>query len=136
MEVESLGEDANYAFALGLVVDGRQTEITIDKKLVDGGKATGLDGLDGVPLESQSSRVHAGQVLFPSRPAHLVATVQRGSIKLTCDGTRLVSWKGDPKRFVRYLRWHIPDPKALFLATTSPVKFHKMTLTPLTPTSP
>ena len=74
--------------------------------------------------------------MFPSRPAHFVLIVRHGSINLTCDGTNVVSWKGDPKRFIRYLRWRIPDPKALFLATTSPVKFHKMTLTPLTEVSP
>ncbi len=137
LEVEPLGKDADYVFALGPVISGRQTEIVIDRKLADGGRGTGLDGLDGVPLDIlRASRVHSGQLLSPSQPTHFVLTVRRGSINLACDGTNVVSWKGDPKRFIRYLRWHIPDSKALFLATTSPVKFHKMTLTPLTAASP
>jgi len=135
MEVERVGQAGPYAFALGFVVDGRLTEITIDKEIDPIGKCTGLDGLDGVPLDL-SPNVHRGQLLFPSRAARLSLTVRRGSINLTCDGSRVVAWSGDPKRLIGFFRWHIPDPKLLFLASSSSILFRKMTLTPLTAAGP
>jgi eukaryotic-like serine/threonine-protein kinase len=135
MEVELIDKDGDYGFALGLVIGGRQTEITIDKKVERHGKCTGLDGFDGVPVHAGPS-VHRGQLLFPSRSTRLSVTVRRNSINLTCDGSIVVDWSGDPKRLIRIRQWHIPDPKALFLASSSSILFHEMTLTPLTAASP
>ena len=136
MEVERVGERGDYAFALGLVVDGRQTEITIDKEIGRQMRnGPGFHGLDGIPIDLNPN-AHRGQLLFPSRPARFSLTVRRGSIKLTCDGSTVVDWSGDPRRLIRSIGWQIPDRKSLFLASSSSVLFREMTLTPLPAESP
>jgi serine/threonine protein kinase len=130
MEVEKITDHAGYGFALGLVVDGRQTEIAFDKHEGRSEKLTGLDGLDGEPLDF-SERAHRGELLVPGRPARLSVTVGLRSINLTCDGSIVVNWRGDPKRLVPFARWHIPDRRSLFLASGSSIVFRKLTLTPL-----
>ncbi len=134
LEVERVGPDPGYGFALGLLVDGRQTELAVDHKNDKGEKLTGLDGVDGVPIQF-SLKVHRGALLVPSRPARFALTVRRDAIDLTCDGSRVLDWKGDPTRLIPLLRWKVPDPRLLFLATASAVRFRKITLTPLTTAS-
>jgi hypothetical protein len=131
VEVERIGKDGDYGFAFGFLVDGRQAEICIDKNVYDAGKRAGLNGLDGVPL-SLSSDSHEGQLLLQNRPVHFSLTVHRRSIKLTCEGSTIVDWRGDPRRLIRFVHWHVPDHRSLFLCSGSLLRFRKMVLTPLT----
>ena len=135
IEVERAGREATYGFGIGCVAGGRQVEISIDQVIDKIGKCTGLQGLDGAPFEYIPT-FHRGQLLFPNQPARLSLTVRRNSIKLTCDGSDVLDWKGDPTRFVPYHRWRIPNRNTLFLTLGSVVKFHAITLTPLTAASP
>ncbi len=130
LEVERVGRDSDYGFALVILVDGRQVEISIDKKDPKGEKSTGLSGLDGLSVFS-SLRVHRGTLLAPSRPSRFVVTVRRDAIDVTCDGTPVMDWKGDPKRFIPLVGWRVRDPDKIFLATSSAVTFHEITMTPL-----
>ena len=96
---------------------------------------TGFQGLDGADFKHIPG-IHSGQLLFANRPVRLSLTVRPDSIELTCDGSSVLQWKGDPKRFIPYSRWRIPDRDKLFLCSGTAVKFHEMTLTPLTDASP
>ena len=136
LEVEQVpGKEADYVFAMGLLVGGRQVEIGVDHFVHDIGKCTGFAGLDGAPFH-RIPTFHRGQLLFPGRRVRLSVTVGRNSINLTCDGASVLEWNGDPTRFIPYSRWKIPDSDKLFLCSGSTVKFHQMTLTPLEPTIP
>ena len=109
---------ASYAFALGFVVDGRQTEIVIDQVVEPNGKCTGLHGLDGVPL-TLSPKSHRGQLLFPSRPVRALADRpapfdQPDLRRLQRAWTGTVTRSGSSARF----RWPL-DPKLLFLGFES-----------------
>ncbi len=130
LEVERVGKDSEYAFGLGILVDGRQTEISIDRKDAKHEKYTGLNGYDGLPV-FLSMKVHRGALLAPSRPSRFVVTVRRDSLEVTCDGVPVMDWKGDPRRLIPVMGWGVRDKDKIFLATSSAVKFHKITLTPL-----
>jgi serine/threonine protein kinase/WD40 repeat protein len=135
-EVEQLaGKESDYKFAIGLVVAGRQVEIGVDHLVDDIGKCTGFAGLDGAPFQANPN-FHRGQLLSPGHRVRLSVTVGRDSINLTCDGSNVLDWNGDPKRFIPYKRWNIPDSDKLFLCSGSAVKFHEITLTPLPQASP
>ncbi len=130
MDVERVGKDTNYGFSLGILVDGRQTEIAVDKKDEKGEKFSGLEGYDGLAVFS-SLKVHRGALLVPGRSSHFAVTVRRGAIDVTCDGTRVMDWKGETKRLIPYQRWAVRDTDKIFLGSDSEVKFQKITLTPL-----
>jgi hypothetical protein len=130
LDVERVGKDSEYAVGLGLLVDGRQTEIAIDRKNSKGEKFSGLSGDHGLAVFSILNR-HRGALLTPSRPSQMVVTVHRDAIEMTCDGTPIVNWKGDPKTLIPFVGWNIRDPDKLFLATSSEVKFNKIVMTPL-----
>ncbi len=136
LEVEQVaGKEADYKFAIGLVVGGRQVEIGVDHLVDDIGRCTGFAGLDGAPFHANPN-FHRGQLLSPGRRVRLSVTVGRNSINLACDGSNVLDWNGDPKRFIPYSRWKIPDSDKLFLCSGSAVKFHEITLTPLAQASP
>ncbi len=135
IEVELVGKENDYGFALGFVVGGRQTEITIDKKVDSNNRYTGLNGLDGAPVD-RNDKAHRGQLLLTARVVRFSLTVRGSSINLTCNGSSVVDWSGDPRRLIRLLLWHIPDRKSLFLCSGSSIRFRKMILTPLTAASP
>jgi hypothetical protein len=60
-----------------------------------------------------------------------VVTVRRDSIEVTCDGTSVLSWNGDSRRLIPSVGWNVRDKDKIFLATSSAIEFHKITLTPL-----
>jgi len=121
-------------------VDGRRTEIAIDKLLArdarqarsleTNGRYSGLDGYNGIPVP-YGPQPHHGQLLFPSRPVQLSVTVRPTSIHMTCDGTTVVDWTGDPKRLIPHVHWNAIGSKSLFLSSSTSVRIHEMTLTPL-----
>jgi hypothetical protein len=85
---------------------------------------------------SLSPRAHHGQLLAPSRPARLSLTVRRGSLKMTCDESVVVDWRGDPRRLIRSLSSHLPDSNEFFLGSSNTFLIREMTLTPLMTASP
>ena len=145
MGVEFVGQGASATMGLGFAVSGRPTEILIDrtlspngrmhKSLEPDGRFTALNGYNGVPAPF-GPNPHHGQLLLPSRPVRLSLTVRSTSIRLTCDGSSVVEWDGDPKRLIRNLGWRTSDPKAMFLATTGSFLIREITLTPLPAGSP
>ena len=129
MEVERVGKDTSYGFSLGFLVDGRPAEILIDS-VGPSGKRTGIPWLDGVPLSFRTD-LFEGQLLIPKRSSRFTLAVHRGSIELTCDANRVVSWSGDSKRIIRYRGSNVPDPVSIYLGTNSSVKFSNVFLTPV-----
>jgi hypothetical protein len=127
MEIERQGTPPGTNVTIGFLVGGRQTALIMDRTQAN---MTSLDGVDGVP-SVHAARIHTGRLLFPSRPAKLSLTVRRERINLSCDGTEVFDWSGDPRRLIRSLYWGIPDPKKPFLITFSPILIRKMILTPL-----
>jgi len=140
MKVELVGKEPDQPLGLGLVVGGRHTEIVIDKllaadgrqarSLVKNGRYSGVDDVDGVPVPF-GLNAHHGQLLFPSRPVQLAVTVRPDSIRLTCDGTSVVDWNGDPKGLIPQEHWNWIDSNSLFLSSYGSIRIHEMTLTPL-----
>jgi eukaryotic-like serine/threonine-protein kinase len=116
MEVERVGQGNQRAFGLFFVVGDRQTYIIFDKPLQKDGPCSGLDGLDGIPV-ALAPKTHRGQVIPASRRVRLSLSVGRNSIKMSCDGSSVVDWTGDPKRLIRSLTWRVPDSKELLLGT-------------------
>jgi serine/threonine protein kinase/WD40 repeat protein len=144
MKVELVGKESDRPIGLGLLVDGRRTVIAIDKVLVrDGrqakgletnGRYSGLNDVDGVPLPF-GPHPHHGQLLFPSRPVKLSVIVGPTSIRMTCDGSSVVDWKGDARSLIPHAQGKSFGTGYPFLYSNTSVVIHQMTLTPLDPAS-
>jgi serine/threonine protein kinase/WD40 repeat protein len=143
MTVELTGKESDNPLKVGLSVAGRHTEISIDtihgesgrrtQSLVPKERYTGLNGCEGRPNPFGQQPYH-GQLLFRSRPVRLSATVTPGSIRITCDGSLVVDWTGDPKSLIPYHGWRQFPGNSVFLHSYSAIRIHEMTLTPLVPT--
>ncbi len=136
MEIErqATKSDSSHIVVIGLVIGGHQTALYIDRAVEGTENVTGLDGVDGVPI-TKAGRIHNGQLLYPSRPAHLSVTVQGQRITLSCDGKDVFDWNDDPRRLIRALGWHGREKK-LFLNASTSILVPRMTLTPLPAASP
>jgi WD40 repeat protein len=144
MKVELVGKESSQPLAVGLIVGGRKTVIGIDKVAPEGRgdrsvqpntRYTGIGDYDGVSLPFGPHR-HHGQLMFPSRPVQLSVTVRPESIRLTCDGSWVFDWNGDPRGLIPHVQWRRFGSKSLFLSTNSAVLIHEMTLIPLAAARP
>jgi hypothetical protein len=146
MKVELVGKQSEQPLGIGLIVGGRQTEIGIDwtpprygraedRSVEPNGRYTGVNGYEGVPLPYGRNR-HKGQLLFPSRPVQLSVTVGADFIRLTCDGSWLFDWNGDPRGLIRDAHWNGVGSQSLFLSSNSSILVHEMILTPLAAAAP
>jgi eukaryotic-like serine/threonine-protein kinase len=135
MDVERVGKGESTTLGLYFPVGDRQAHIAIDRLIEKDLRCTGLVGYNGLPV-SHAPKAHRGQLLVTSQRARLSLTVRLDSIKLICDGSVVMDWKGDPKRLIRSLTWHLPDSNELFLGTGCSYLIREMTLNPSTAENP
>lgn len=123
----------NDSFFLGLLVDGRQTMLALDRF---GGASSGLHLLDGEPTE-RNATIKQGRVFVDERPKDLVCTVHPSSVRVTCDDRLLVDWHGDARRLSLDQRLSVPDTLGLALGDwNTQFLISKFELRPLPPEPP
>jgi hypothetical protein len=102
---------ANH-FGIGLIVGGRQTQLSIDG--YDG--VTGLLLLDGrTSKENEGS--YRGRVLPIDKTVQLEIRVRPTSVVLLADGKTIIEWSGNPARLSMSERYAMPRCDWLFLSS-------------------
>ena len=99
-------------FAIGIPVGEQQVLVTFDAQ---GGTVSGLESLDGKRI-NENDAAYRGRLLFPDKEVMIKCTVQKDSIRCTCDDVKVVDWKGDLRKLSVPPDFAVPDRKALFLA--------------------
>lgn len=101
--------------------------ITLDKV----GTASGLELLDGRPVESNES-FRRGAVFTNRKPAAVKCSVRKGRVTVTVEGRAVVDWSGDFKRLSSAASWAPSNPRAMHLGTfDSEYVFTSISVTPV-----
>jgi predicted Zn finger-like uncharacterized protein len=101
------------AFAIGIPVGDRQVLVALD---THDGSVSGLELLDGKQANDNEA-AYRGRLLFPDREVTIQCAVRNDRITCTCDGVKIVDWKGDLHKLSLPPDFTVLDKKALFLAT-------------------
>ncbi len=104
--------DIHDCLAIGLVTGS--TQVTV---ILNGWSGT-TSGLQLVDLKMvPANETKFGPVLVPDEPNQIVCTVIPGQIEVTCNGKRVVNWKGDFNRLLAGPDWEPPNKRQLYLGT-------------------
>lgn len=77
-------------------------------------RASALENVDGANVAANPTRVE-GDVFVRGRPAEIVCTVLRESVRVTVDGKPWIVWEGNPEQLSLGDYWQTPRAEALFL---------------------
>lgn len=95
--------------------------------------ASALENIDERNVDRNATR-RTGPLLVRDRPATIICTVCPDGVTVTCDGRRIIDWRGAPSRLGLSDYWRTPHAERLFLgAYDCRYRFHRVTLTPLAP---
>lgn len=98
---------------LGIVVDGRQTMVSIDGGQ---GESTGLGLIDSKPA-NENDTTHTGVLLSPGKKTEVQCRVEPGQVKLTVDGKDVFEWKGDATLLSLPEEYAMPHSDWLFISS-------------------
>lgn len=94
----TVGSDSlNLVFTVG----DQRTMVVLDGY---DGQTSGLDMLDGRRANENETTRH-GRFFQQQRPHVIVCTVTPSSVQVTCDGTTVIQWSGDPSRLTLRPEW-------------------------------
>ena len=114
-------------FVIGLVVDGKQCMLMLDWRAE---KISGISNVDGMQANANET-TRRGKLLDFGKSSTIVINVRKDRIHATCDGREIVNWQGDSSRLSLIDYWRIPNPQALFVASTRSVfRISKLELGP------
>jgi serine protease Do len=103
------GDSLNLMFTIG----GHRTMVVLDG-FTD--HSSGLNLLDGLRA-NENETTRRGAIFQQQRPYVFVCTVTPSSVQVTCDGTTIVQWSGDPSRLSLREEWvNLPPTTGLGLA--------------------
>lgn len=118
----------------GLILGQRSGE---NRFLVLTGYANGdppssaIENVNGQNVDTGPTTVRR-KLFQKGRPAQVVCTVRRDSIKVVVDGVELIDWEGDPAALGLSDYWSTPTDNALFIgAYDSSYRITRVGLTPL-----
>ena len=80
------------------------------------GTVSGLEFLDGKQVNDNAA-AYRGRLLFPDREVTVRITVRKDQVLCTCDGVKVVDWRGNLGKLSLPPEFKVPDTKAPFLAT-------------------
>jgi len=114
-------------FVVGLVVDGKQCMLQLDWRA---SKISGISNIDGMQANANETTREGKQLSF-GKPTTIVINVRKTQIHVTCGGREIVNWQGDSSRISLIDYWKVPNPQALFVASTRSVfRISKLELAP------
>lgn len=122
-------ETGNQIFVLGLIAGGKTFTVLLDGW---GGGISGIDMIDGRHGDSNGS-THRGFCFRNGMPTRIECTVKAGQISVSCDGQRLINWRGDCSVLSSVEGWRVPGGQSLFVGAWKPSRFRidELTLLPL-----
>lgn len=121
------------SLSIGLLVDGRQTSVALDRF---DGSSSGLQRIDGENTD-RNGTARPGRLFSDGRPAEVVCTVHPNSVRATCEDRLLVDWHGAAKRLSLEPHLTMPDGFGLPIsAWNSQYRISKFELRPLPPEPP
>lgn len=100
---------------LGVVVDGKQTMVTID---AGDGQVLGLNQLDDKPA-AENEAAKMGSQLPVGKKVEIECLVESGHIAVQIDGKPTWDWKGDASRLSVGSDYTVPQTEWLFLSATN-----------------
>jgi serine/threonine protein kinase len=123
-------ECANHADSLniGVVVGPSQAELCIDGwwKTI-----SGMGLIDGKNVDANVTRTD-GCFLSEGRPNTIVCAVGERRVQMTCNGTSLVDWQGDPGNLSLASKWSFRNRRRLFIGSfVSSFRISRLELEPL-----
>ncbi len=130
-EIELTAERAMGKDALSILLptSGNGIEVCLDGYK---GQYSGLARVDGVGYNENETR-YAGPLFTNGEPANVRCRVQKDGISVSCNGTKIIDWRGDYSRCGRHKECAGVDPRYLVLGSWSSVfRISKFELTPLT----
>jgi hypothetical protein len=113
---------------LGLVIEKVQFDVAIDGWA---GTISGIGSIDG-KMANGNETSRKGQVLKIDAPNTILCAVRRGSVSITVNGDRIVSWKAEPGRLSMNNFWTRPTTGTIAMGAWIPYSVTKLELTPIT----
>jgi hypothetical protein len=110
---------------IGLTWGGSQCNIISDGWA---GDITGLELLDGKSA-NMNETTFKGQLFPASKVCEVVCSIRKDHMTYTVDGTKVIEWKGNPKRLTVWAGFQVNRKDVLFLgANPGSYRFRKITL--------
>ena len=113
MKVERI--EGTEQLGLGVVVDGKQTMVSID---AGDEQVLGLNQLDGKPAAENESAKKGAQ-LPVGKKVDIECRVEPGQITVQIDGKPALEWKGEATRLSVGSDYSVPQTEWLFLSATN-----------------
>ena len=97
------------------------------------GIVSGLALLDGVHLNNFRNETRfIGGVIPMDQETTILCAVRREGVHVTCNGSRIIDWRGDPGRLSLPDPWSVLDKQSLFLGLHDGItRFERIDLIPL-----
>ena len=125
---------AEDSFLVGLSVGGRPCLLVIDGYRENGEPKTALESIDGARAHEQkfAGMVHKGRLLRDGVESSVSIRVVGGTVDVTCNDEKVLSWSGDSSRLSIHPTFGLPKDRGLFVGSWS-AAYHisKATLQPL-----
>jgi hypothetical protein len=122
------------SFLVGLSVGGRPCLLVIDGYRENGEPKTALESIDGARAHEQkfAGTIHKGRLLPDGVESSVSIRVVGGTVDVTCNDEKVLSWSGDPNRLSIHPTFGLPKDRGLFVGSWS-AAYHisKATLQPL-----
>ncbi len=121
------------SLSIGLLVDGHQTAIALDRF---DGTQSGMQRIDGENTD-RNCTIKQGRVFSDEQPKEVICVVHPNSVRVTGGDRVLVDWHGDAQRLS--LEPHLNTPDAICLlvnAWNTEYRISKYELRPLPPEPP
>lgn len=128
-------QSGSYPVGLGLVQQGRQTVVQVDR-WPGAGYASGLHYADG-EFNKGNAAIADSDLQTEGQDVPMRVTVRKGRITATCAGRLILDWSGDPGELGLYPAQRVPKKDVLFLgAYMSRFRFSELRLTPISRIGP
>ncbi|MGH7135996.1 MAG: SUMF1/EgtB/PvdO family nonheme iron enzyme, partial [Pirellulales bacterium] len=119
-------------FDLWLPIGGRQVDLGIDH--YGNPHLSGLEFVDGKQYRDNGT-AHQGTVFASGAANKLLFEVRLGSISVTCNGSKVIEWRGDSDRLS--LPWQFAGYSGLAITGAgTPYRISKLAVTPVAPSTP
>lgn len=123
----------NDSLSIGLLIDGRQTAIALDRF---DGTQSGMQRIDGENTD-RNCTIKPGRVFSDEQPKEVICVVHSNSVRVTCGDRVLVDWHGDAQRLSLEPHLNTPDAMCLLVnAWNTEYRISKYELRPLPPEPP
>ncbi|MBS0204556.1 MAG: hypothetical protein JSS49_16760 [Planctomycetes bacterium] len=125
------GGQNDESMHVGLPFGRSRADLTFDS---DRSKVSGVH-CDNVLYWENPIAYRGGPLLPAGTPREIVIVLTKTGLNVTCEGTTVIDWRGNPNRFSVDSRWVTPGLRLSLGSWHQGFRFEKLELEPLPPTS-